>query len=631
MWYGFAGKGRTLVDSLFPPALREGHRATSSPPTAMDRVFPFLATFRHYQASYLRRDLLAGLTTALFTIPQGMAYALIAGFPPAAGIATSVVASILGAAFGSSEFLINGPTNAISVMLAGNAALFAAHGDPVQAIVLLTLLVGVTQLIAGLLRVGALTRFVSEPVLTGFSAGAGVYIIVNQLPAALGIEKARIAKDLWGWVPTRGALMDLLRLAKSLGAAHWNTLLLTGLTFFLVRAMQRFEKRIGRRLPATFIAVLVVTLLSAFVGWSSSGAADHVKTVRDIEPLTRTFPALRFPTLDFSRVRSLMEPAFAIGLMGAIEAIAIGKSLASKAGHPFDASRQLIGEGVCNLGSALIGGFASSGSFSRTAVNHEAGAITRFSCISSGFLVLIIVLAFAPLANLIPIAALAGTLIHVGLKLIDVARLQSMFATTTGDRTVLLVTFSAVLLAEHLENALFLGIAFSIYFALRRAEGFKLRVMSQSDDGLYREAIGDEPEEPGEVCLLNLQGELYFAAAEELQSELRRQLSGKTRYLVLRVQESYNMDATTAEAIAQVAKEARQHGGQLILCGVRAGMYGTFERAGLLSRFDEGAIFRAEPELLASTHKALAHAHKLAAEHAKRAPEAAGASRQDVS
>jgi len=600
-----------LVDSLFPSALREGRRTPQSL-SPLERVLPFVRTLREYRTSYLRGDLTAGLTTALFTIPQGMAYALIAGFPPAAGVTTSVVASILGAAFGSSEFLINGPTNAISVMLAGNAALFAANGDPVQAIVLLTLLIGAAQLLAGMLRIGTLTRFVSEPVLTGFTAGAGVYIIVNQLPSALGINKAQIVADLWGWTPNKGALLDLLRLLRSAGATHLPSLGLAVLTFLVIRALQQVEKRLGRRLPATFIGVLVATLVAVLMGWSAPGSIEHVKTVRDIEPLTRNLPSLRVPNLNFAAMRALAEPAFAIGLMGAIEAIAIGKSLASKAGHPFDASRQLIGEGVCNLGSALVGGFASSGSFSRTAVNYEAGAITRISCILSGLLVLVIVLAFAPLANLVPIAALAGTLVHVGLKLVDVARLQAVFGTTTGDRAVLLLTFGAVLISEHLEKALFLGIACSVYFALRRAEGFKLRVMSETSDGSLIEAVSDEPRQVGDVCLLNLQGELYFAAADELAAELRRQLDANTRFLVVRVQESYNMDVTTAEAIAHVAQEARKRGGQLILCGVRAGMYGTFERAGLLGKFGEQGIFRAEPELLASTRKALAYAHQRA-------------------
>jgi SulP family sulfate permease len=184
-------------------------------------------------------------------------------------------------------------------------------------------------------------------------------------------------------------------------------------------------------------------------------------------------------------------------------------------------------------------------------------------------------------------------------------------ATTTGDRTVLLATFGAVLLSEHLENALFLGIAFSIYYALRRAEGFKLRVMTERPDGALCEEHEQDAAVHTDVCLLNLQGELYFAAAEELQAELRRQLTGETHFLVVRVQESYNMDVTTAQAVAQVADEARQRGGRLILCGVRAGMYGTFERAGLLHKFGEDGLFRAEPEMLSSTRKALAFAHAL--------------------
>ena len=259
----------SLVDSLFPSALSTGRRIPQAL-TPVERLFPFVRTLRDYRASYLRRDLMAGLTTALFTIPQGMAYALIAGFPPAAGVTTSVVASILGAAFGSSEFLINGPTNAISVMLAGNAALFAANGDPVQAIVLLTLMIGAAQLLGGILRIGTLTRFVSEPVLTGFTAGAGVYIIVNQLPAALGIGRAQIVADLWGFTPTKGALMDLLRLARSLGAVHLSSLSLAVVTFVVVRALQRVERHIGRRLPATFIGVLVATLLAVLMGWTAA-------------------------------------------------------------------------------------------------------------------------------------------------------------------------------------------------------------------------------------------------------------------------------------------------------------------------------------------------------------------------
>jgi sulfate permease, SulP family len=597
--------------SIIPPPLSALRAKAQATTPLLERVFPFLATIRAYRSEDFRHDTVAGLTTAMFAVPQGMAYALIAGFSPAAGIATSVVASILGAAFGSSEFLINGPTNAISVMIAGNAALFVAHGDPVRAVVLLTMMIGLVQLLAGLLRVGTLTRFVSEAVLTGFTAGAGVYIVVNQLSASLGIERSSIVKDLWGFLPTQCALFDLMRLARSLHGVSAATLGLAAFTFVTVRGLQRLEPRLGRRLPAPFVAVVLCTVLAWALGLDGADAAHPIKLVRDIEPLTRTLPQFHLPSFDGTSLRGLIQPALAIALMGSVEAIAIGKQLASKAGHRFDASRQLIGEGVCNVGAALVGGFASSGSFSRTAVNYEAGARTRISCILSGILTCVIVLAFAPLANYIPLAALAGTLIHIGLKLVDVARLRVIFASTSGDRTVLLVTFTAVLLAEHLEYALFAGIAVSIFYALRRAEGFKLRVLQAGSDGVLREA----PEgtlQTDEVVVLNLQGELFFAAAEELQHELLRVLEGGARFLVVRVQEAYNLDATSAAAMAHVALRAREQGGRLVLCGVRPGMYGTLERAGLIAQIGQDCVFRAESELLASTRRALSFAHELA-------------------
>ncbi len=603
---------RSEAPSLLPSPWngRGSERPTEPWP---ERLLPALRTLRGYGVGQLRPDLVAGLTTALFAVPQAMAYALIAGFPPASGIATAAVASILGAAFGSSEFLINGPTNALSVMLAADAALFVAQGDPVRAVVALTFLVGAVQLLAGLLRVGTLTRFVSEPVLTGFTAGAGVYIVINQLPAFLGIERAAIAPDLWGYTPPHSALFDLARLLRSLHGVQAATASLAFLTFATVRLLQRFEPRVGRRLPAPFVAVVLTTTIVWALGLDQADAAQRVKVVRDIEPLARDLPPFVWPSFELAQLRTLIGPAFAIAAMGAIEAIAIGKALAVRAGHPFDASRQLLGEALCNLGAAFVGGFASSGSFSRTAVNFESGAITRMSCIFSGVMVMALVMLFAPQANVIPIAALAGTLVHIGIKLVDVVRLKVVFGTTAGDRIVLLTTFSCVLLSEHLENALLIGIAISIYYALRRAEGFKLRALEEGADGSLRECPDGEPREPGAVILFNLQGELFFAAAEELSTVLVRVLERGAKVVVLRVQEAYNMDATTAAALANVADQARRRGGRVLLCGVRPGMYGTFERAGLLPRIGADALFRAERELLASTRHALRYAHQLAA------------------
>ncbi len=560
----------------------------------------------------VRRDLIAGLTVALFTIPQAMAYALVAGFPPSAGIMTAVVASILGAAFGSSEFLVNGPTNAIAVMLAAHIALSADLGDPVSSIIALTLLIGVVQLLAGGLRLGSFTRFVSEPVLTGFTAGAGIYIAINQLPAVLGIEKANLVADLWGWVPPHNALFDLVRTVASAGSSSLLAVAVGAATFALVRALQWAEPRVGHRIPAPFVTVALLTLVTYLLDLGEGGQGA-LRLVRDIEPIARELPSLVLPALDLARIGDLMGAAVTIGLLGAVEAIAIGKLLAARVGHTFDANRQLIGEGMCNLGAGLVGGFASSGSFTRTAVNFEAGAVTRLSVIYSGVLVLAIVWLLAPAADYIPIAVLGGTLIHIGLKLVNLGRMRLLMQTTAADRTVLLVTFIAVLGATHLEYALLLGVGVSIFQALRRAEGFNLDLLAEGPDGHLVELPLEAPP-GGRVVAIDLQGELFFAGAEVLERRLKAIYDGGTQALVLRLSHAYNLDATCAEAIAQVARYARARGQHLVLAGVKPGMYETLDRAGLVRAMGADAIFRHEPLLLGATLKALAHAHALAGE-----------------
>lgn len=582
-------------------------------PTPIERWSPFGVVARGYGVALARRDAVAALTVALFTVPQAMAYALIAGMPPAAGIWAAVAASILGAAFGSSEFLVNGPTNAMSVLLAANAGRFAAGGDPVAMIVLVTALIGAVQLLAALLRLGRFTRFVSEAVLTGFTAGAGIYIAINQLPALLGLGKGALVQTIAGWKPPSNVVFDLIRALLSLDRANLVAFAAGGATFAIVRALQAVERRAGRRIPAPFLAVMLVTAVAWALGLGEAAqGARKLALVRDIEPLRRALPALVWPAFDRDSANAMLGPALALGLLGAVEAIAIGKVLAARVGHAFDANRQLVGEGVCNLGAALIGGFASSGSFTRSAVNFEAGAVTRLSCIFSGLLVLAIVLAFAPAANYIPIATLAGTLVHIGLKLVNVSRLRLVLKTTTADRAALLTTFLGVLLVQHLQYALFAGIAVAIAQALRRAEGFKLALLEAGPGGhLFEKPL--HPSHAGEVVAIALQGELFFAAAEVLERRLRELLGNGARFVVLRLTHAYNLDATTAEALVQVAREARARGGRLVLSGVRPGLYGTLERAGAIASLGPDAVFRHEDELLGSTRLALAFAEQLAA------------------
>ncbi len=587
----------------------DSYSANRAQAPLVDRIFPFLPVVRDYSPDKARRDFVAGLTVALFTIPQAMAYALIAGFPPSAGIFTAVVASILGAAFGSSEFLVNGPTNAISAMIASNIALLASQGDPHKLVILLTLMIGVSQCIVSLFKAGNLTRFVSEPVLTGFTAGAGVYIAINQLPAALGIEKSQLALTLGGWVPPAVPVADFFRTLASLAETNKMALGVAFATILTVRVLQWIEPKVKRRIPAPFLTVVAISFAAYVLSLGEVGP-DKIKLVRDIEPVSRLLPSLVWPEATLDQILALLGPTFAIGLLGAVEAIAIGKSLASRVGHRFDANRQLVGEGACNIGAALVGGFAASGSFSRTAVNFEAGALTRISCLFSGLLVLALVWVLAPAANYIPIAVLAGMLIHIGLKLVNIGKMRLIMEATRSDKWVLAATFFGVLLFPHLEYALFLGVILSIVAALKRAEGFKLKRLVEDEAGnLIEENL--VLERCGAVTTVDLQGEMFFAAAEDLEHKLKAVLASGTKFLVLRLQQAYNMDLTCADAIGMVSKDARNRGGRLILCGVRPGVHSVLQRARIVQEVGEDAVFLAEPTKLGSTHRAIEFANRL--------------------
>lgn len=608
-------RDRVTKAAATAPAMSD--RAHLAPPplrTPLERFLPIVATLRAYSWLKARHDVVAGLTVALFTIPQAMAYALIAGLPPITGIFAAIAASILGASFGSSEFLINGPTNAISVVLAANMVLFEASGHPFRLVFLLTLMIGLFQLGAAFVRVGSFTRFVSEPVLTGFTAGAGIYIAINQIPSLLGLEKSQLAGSLtlFGWTPPSNCVFDVVRVASSLQHINTNALLLGVSTFLLVRVLVAFEPRIGRRLPAPFVAVLIVSAVSFLLALGHPAlGGDKVKLVKDIQAIRRDLPEVVYLRFSIEDVQTLIGPALAIGTLGAVEAIAIGKSLASAAKHPFDANRQLIGEGVCNLGAAFTGGFASSGSFSRTAVNYDAGALTRMSCVFSGALILVVVMLFAPAANHIPIPVLAGTLIHIGLKLVNAAKVRLALRATSADRVVFLTTFLGVLVIPSLQYALFAGIAVSVAMALRRAEGFRLLMLEDGEDGeLVEKALHVRP--GTRVITVDLQGELFFAAADSLEKRLGAIIDAGPPFLVLRMMQAYNLDVTCAEALIHVSEHARARGGRLVLTGIRDGMYETLVRAGVAAHIGDEAVFRAEPALLGSTYKGIAFARELA-------------------
>ncbi len=566
---------------------------------------PLVQTLRTYERGYLRGDLTAALTVALFAIPQSMAYALVAGVPPVHGLYAAIVACILGAAFGSSNFLIDGPTNAISVMLAANLGLLAGGGDPVAVMLAITVLTGAIQITVGAFKLGSITRFVSMPVLNGFTAGAGIYIVAGQLPAMFGFPTKPPPLTLGGMELETTCLTKIVGTGLNLHETNLAALGLALGTFVIIRAIRWSETHTGKRLPATLIGIATATLACELLGLGDASAgAWKVKIVEDIQLITRTLPSLHLPDFTVVSPQELIGPATAIAVLGSIEAIAIARTLADRSGQDFDPNQQLVGEGVANVGTGLFGGLTSSGSFTRSAVNYEAGAVTRFAGVLCGLLVLVLLLAFAPLANRIPIAALAGCLLHVAIILVNPKKIKVSMTTTRADRWGLLVTLVGVLVLSHLEQALILGIAVSMALVTRRAHRFELRRLV-FEDGAFHECVLEGPQEGEEIAVFDVGGELFFAAVDSFERALRPFTTGGTKVLILRMRHARNLDSTVCEGMVRLADAMRKSGGQMIFSGVPKGTAGTLKRAGVIEALGEQSLFPTEGRVYRSTRHAL--------------------------
>jgi SulP family sulfate permease len=581
-----------------------------SPLNLLNRIH-IVGTLRGYRREYLRGDLTAALTVALFAIPQSMAYALVAGVPPVHGLYAAIVACVLGAAFGSSNFLIDGPTNAISVMLAANLGLLAGGSDPVAVMLAITVVTGIRQITVGALRLGSITRFVSMPVLHGFTAGAGVYIVAGQLPAMFGFPEKPPPIVVGDLELQSTCVTKILGTVLNIGETNLVALALALGTFAVIRGIRWYEKRTGKRLPATLIGIATATLACELLGLSSPGMGEaKVKIVQDIQEITRALPSLHMPDFMSVAPQRLLGPAAAIAVLGSIEAIAIARTLADRSGQDFDPNQQLVGEGVANVGTGLFGGITSSGSFTRSAVNYGAGAQTRLSGVLCGLLVLVLLLVFAPLANRIPIAALAGSLLHVALILVDPRKIKTSMTTTRADRWGLLVTFTLVLLLSHLEQALLVGIAVSLAIVARRAERFELHRIELGEDGELHESAwnGLRPDE--RVLAVDVNGELFFAAVDAFERQLRPLTKGQVRFLILRLRNARNLDSTVCEGLLRLAQAIKSNGGRLVLAGVPEGTEGTLRRSGVIDHLGERILFPTEGRVYRSTRHAIEWAHQ---------------------
>ena len=592
-------------ESLRPRSLRPSERPL--PQRLLEPLTPPVRTLRHYRRADARHDLLAGLTVAVVDLPQSMAMALIAGVPPVYGLYTSIVLGLFGALFTSSRFLSVGPTNTQSLLCA--AVVSRLTDDPrlyLELVFGLCLIKGLIQLAFGAAGVGRLARYVSRSVMLGFTAAAAILIITGQLGPLLGLQPVRAVHD--GLPGALGTLEDLL---ARIDHANLYALALGSLSLLVLL--------LARRLPP-----FVPGPLLAVVAGAVAAAALAPGTVALIGALPRGLPAPRLPQLTLAQAESLLSGALALALLGTLESVIIAKGMARRLGERIKPDQEFFGQGLANALGGLLQCMPGSASFSRTALLARAGARTRFAGLFCSVSTAALFFGVSPLTAYVPQAALAAVLCVLGAGLIDAKAIAQIARTSRTDAVVCGVTFASALLLP-LAYAIYLGIFLNLALYLRRASRLHVSELVQVEGGGFEERpLARHAPVGRELVFLQLEGDLFFAVADELEERLVRLLQSDVRVAIIRLKRAHWIDASALFVFEQFVQAMHEAGGHVVLCGVRPELRGQLRDFGLDRLIGDENVLTSEPGAFASALRAfergrqlLAVSHELAAARAR--------------
>ncbi len=555
-------------------------------------AFPFLKWWPHVTRSTLRDDLFAGLTGSVVALPQGVAFATIAGMPPEYGLYTGMIPAIIAALFGSSWLLVSGPTTAASVVLFSSLSLHAIPGSPeyVQLALTLTMMVGMVQLVMGIARFGALVNFISHSVVVGFTAGAAILIAVSQLKHFLGLSLPR----------THNFFETMQALVTHAGASNPHTIAVGAMTLVSGLLIKRYFPRFPFMIASMLIGSLAALLLNGMFGAESTQIAT-------VGALPSTLPPLSAPHFTLSTFKILAPVALATTLFALTEAVSIARSLADRTGQNLDANQEFFGQGLSNIVGSFFSGYVATGSFNRSGLNYQAGAKTPMAAIFAGGLLIVLVIFVAPLAAYLPNAAMAGILFLVAASLFDQHHIKKIFATSLSEAVIMTVTFVGTLTLA-LEFAILLGIMLSLVLYLNRTS--HPHIMTRVPDPRYpgRPFVTDPalPECP-QLKIIRIDGSLYFGAVNHVREEIQRlQLLYPEQIHLLIVARGMNfIDMAGAELLVHLAKERTKNGGQLYLLGIKEGICSYFRLVNYFLDIGTDNIFESKEEAIATIYERL--------------------------
>jgi SulP family sulfate permease len=518
-------------------AVRLGdHSPGPTPPLFTPKLFTVLR--EGYGLTDLRADALAGLTVAVVALPLSMAIAIASGVAPERGLFTAVIGGFLVSALGGSRFQIGGPAGAFIVIVAG---IVERHGY--QGLVVATLLAGLAMIVAGILRLGSIIRYVPYPVLVGFTSGIAVIIFASQIHELLGLDMASEPAAL---------LPKLAAIAAAFGSIKASTALLSLLTIGIILALRHYRPH----WPGLLIAVAFAAGLAYLAHWPVVTIGSRFGGV------PRTLPWPELPQLSLTAIQVALPDALSIFLLGSIESLLSASVADGMTGRRHRSNGELLAQGVGNIGSALFGGFASTGLIARTATNIRAGARSPIAGMLHSAFVLLVMLVGAPLASYIPLAALGGVLAVVAWTMAERDVFIRLLQGSRGDAGVLLTTFLLTIFAD-LTLAIGAGVALAGLLVLRdMAEAVDVRPHGE-DDSNGESAAADAK---AGILVWRISGPLFFGATSAAANALER-IGSSPRALILDLSGVSIADISAARMLAAFAGHLTKSGAMIYLCG----------------------------------------------------------------
>jgi SulP family sulfate permease len=555
------------------------------------RVFPFLRWWPMVNRGTNRADLLAGLTGAMIVLPQGVAFATIAGLPPQYGLYAAMVPAIIGALWGSSWHLVSGPTTAISIAVFASVNPHAAPGSPefISLVLTLTFMVGVFQLILGIARMGTLVNFISHTVVIGFTAGAAILIASSQIKHFFGLD-----------IPRGVPFYEVIRqLVVQFSQINLHVTAVGAITLVSGILVKRFFPRFPYMIAAMIIGSVVAFALNSEFGADTTG-------IKTVGALPVGLPPLSMPDLSFTVLHNMFFPALVVTMLALTEAVSISRAIATKSEQRIDGNQEFIGQGLSNLVGSFFSSYASSGSFNRSGVNYASGARTPLAAVFASVFLVLILLLVGPLAAYLPTPAMAGILFLVAWGLIDFHHIGAIWKASRAESLILWVTLIGTLI--DLEKGIFFGVLLSLMFYLyRTSRPLVQAVVPDPEPGSYHyvDAAG-QPECP-QLKMLRINGSIFFGAVDHVQHQLHEvdAQNPQQKHLLVVASGMNFVDIAGAEMLLQEAKRRRKMGGGLYFYRMKEGACETLRKGSYVDEIGRDNIFPAKTRPIATLYSRL--------------------------